>query len=115
MSALPLEQRLTSAEYLAREAAAETKSEYVSGRIYAMAGASYAHILLTGNAFREIANQLAESDCETYNSTMRVRIAATGSYVYPDVTVASGEKRFAHCHKVPFSPSETAPASEKPE
>ena len=32
--------RLTAAEYLARERAAETKSEYYAGEVFAMTGAS---------------------------------------------------------------------------
>ena len=38
------EPRLTPAEYLTLERAAETKSEYFDGRIFAMAGASRRHL-----------------------------------------------------------------------
>lgn len=37
------QQRYTPAEYLAREAAAATKSEYRNGNVVAMAGASRRH------------------------------------------------------------------------
>ena len=40
--------RYTPAQYLALERAAETKSEYLNGEIFAMAGASRRHNLITG-------------------------------------------------------------------
>ncbi len=94
MSALPVEKRYTPAEYLALEEVAATKSEYINGRIYAMVGASFPHIVITGNTFREIGNRLETSDCEAYTSDMRVKIGASGSYVYPDITISCGEQQF---------------------
>ena len=43
MTAIPKQVRFTEAEYLAIERAAEFKSEYYDGEIFAMAGASYLH------------------------------------------------------------------------
>lgn len=40
---------LTPEQYLARERAAETKSEYVDGMLVAMSGATRAHILINVN------------------------------------------------------------------
>lgn len=94
MAAETIEKLYTPAEYIAMEEAAVTKSEYINGRIYAMSGASYPHIIITGNTFREIGNQLGESECEVFNSDMRIKISTTESYVYPDITVACGEKSF---------------------
>jgi Uma2 family endonuclease len=77
-------------EYLARERNAETKSEYFSGRIYAMAGASRRHNLINVNVTSEIRNQLKGRPCEVYTSDMRLHIPVTGLYTYPDVLVVCG-------------------------
>jgi len=50
---------ITPEEYLALEREAEYKSEYFDGEIFAMAGASEAHNLISGNFFAERAIQEA--------------------------------------------------------
>src|SRR5438045_7639557 len=85
MAALP-ETRYTPEEYLALERAAPYKSEYINGCIYAMAGASEEHILITGNLQAELHAQLRGRPCRVYASDMRVKISPTGAYVYPDVS-----------------------------
>lgn len=86
--------RYTPAEYLALERAAETKSEYLDGEIFAMAGASRRHNLITGNLIARLTLQLEKRPCEVYPSDMRVKVSATGLYTYPDVTVVCGEPTF---------------------
>lgn len=93
MSAVP-KPFLTPQEYLARERRAETKSEYLRGEVFAVAGASRKHNLVAGNVSRVLGDQLRESDCEVYQSDMRVKVSPTGLYTYPDVTVACGEPQF---------------------
>lgn len=85
---------LTPEEYLRIERAAETKSEYFDGEMFAMSGASRKHNLVAGNIFREISNQLRDSKCEAYINDMRVRVPATGLYTYPDIVVACEEPQF---------------------
>jgi len=46
-----LTQHLSPAEYLAWEEQQEEKHEYENGRIYAMAGASENHIIITDTVF----------------------------------------------------------------
>ena len=41
--------RLTAEEYLALDRAAEFRSEYYDGQMYAMSGASYVHGIIVGN------------------------------------------------------------------
>src|SRR5437868_13849004 len=94
MSSVPT--RLVSEqEYLASERKAEFKSEFYRGEIFAMAGATREHNLIAANVSRAIGNQLADQPCEVYQSDMKVRVAATGLYTYPDVVVGCGELRFA--------------------
>ena len=88
-------QRLfTPDEYLSIERNSQFKSEYVAGKIYAMAGASYAHNLITGNVVGEFYTQLKGRPCSTVPSDMRVAVSSTGLYTYPDVTVVCGEPQF---------------------
>ncbi|MDQ3686025.1 MAG: Uma2 family endonuclease [Acidobacteriota bacterium] len=87
------EQFYTVEEYLAFERENESKHEYISGLIVAMAGASRAHNLITGNVARRLGNQLEGKPCETYSNDMRVRTTPT-EYTYPDVVVVCGEPEF---------------------
>ncbi len=101
MASLPIA-RLTPDEYLAQECAAGSKSEYLSGEVFAMAGATRAHLLIVTNLVREISFRLRGKPCETYAADMRVRTSVAGLYTYPDVVVVCGEPQFAtmkakHC------------------
>ena len=89
----------TSAEYLALERAAENKSEYLAGEIYALAGASEQHITLTLNIAAELRTQFRGRPCRVYASDLRIKVAASGLYTYPDVVAACGELRFEDGHR----------------
>ena len=82
------------AEYLAAERKAAEKSEYINGRVYAMAGASRVHNLIALNTASELRTQLRGRPCETYASDMRVKVERTGMYTYPDVVGLCEEPRF---------------------
>lgn len=89
---------LTEEEYLAFERASDTRHEFLSGRVYSMAGASREHNLITGNVAGEIRSQLKGKPCETYSNDMRVRVPRTGLYTYPDVVVVCGKPIFTDDH-----------------
>jgi Uma2 family endonuclease len=82
-------------EYLSLERRAEFKSEYFDGVIYAMAGGSERHNLITGNLVTELNIQLRERPCRVYPSDMKVRMPNSRRFFYPDVSVVCGETRFA--------------------
>lgn len=84
----------TREEYLAIERAAETKSEYIDGRIVAMAGATERHIVIAGNVFAELRARFRGGPCRAYANEMRVRIERGNRYAYPDVSAVCGERRF---------------------
>ncbi len=86
--------RLTPEEYLALERNANHKSEYFSGEIFAMTGASEPHNLIVANLVRELSLQLKKRPCKTYPSDMRVKVASTGHYTYPDTTIVCGLSLF---------------------
>jgi Uma2 family endonuclease len=81
-------------EYLARERKAEAKSEYFNGEIFAMSGASQAHVLIVTNVVSELRGQLRARDCRVYSTDLRVKVSASGLYTYPDVVVVCGAPRF---------------------
>ena len=82
---------LTPAEYLARERAAEFRSEFFRGEMFEMAGASLNHSLIKGNLACETGNQLKDGPYVVLTSDMRVKVSATGLYTYPDIVIVCGE------------------------
>jgi Uma2 family endonuclease len=76
-------QRMSVAEYLAREERSQVKHEYVDGEIYAMSGGSRRHHLLMGNLFWHARN--SAGDCQVFMAGMMLRIDARNSFYYPDV------------------------------
>jgi len=90
--------RITPEEYLALERAAETKSEYFNGEMFAMAGARYAHNLIIGNVIATLHAQLRRRDCTVSASDLRVKVSPTGLYTYPDVVVVCGKPQLEDEH-----------------
>ena len=87
--------RYTPEEYLELERAAEYKSEYIDGEIYALAGASPAHTRIIWNIVGELSPQLKGRPCHGYMTEMKVRVTPTKMYTYPDVVIVCGEEQFA--------------------
>lgn len=83
--------KLSEAEYLALERAAEAKSEFLRGEMFAMAGGSPAHSRIIGNLHREIGNKLGSGPCATYSSDLRIKSDSSGHYCYPDLSVICGQ------------------------
>ena len=96
MSSVP-QKLITPDEYLRMERAAETKSEYDDGIVYAMAGARRRHNVIVSGLIRSLENRLA-SGCEVYPSDMKVRVQRPRRYFYPDASVACGEIKFEDDH-----------------
>jgi len=85
-------QRLTPDEYLAIERAADHKSEYVSGEMFAMAGATTEHVQISFNVSGALWPLLRGRDCQGLGSDMRVKVTET-TYTYPDMIVVCGEMK----------------------
>jgi Uma2 family endonuclease len=94
MAAQP-QPRLTPQQYLELERAAETRHEYYNGRMYAMAGGSLRHALITLNLAGELRAALKKRPCLVMSGDLRTRVAEDGLYTYPDVVVVCGEPQFA--------------------
>jgi Uma2 family endonuclease len=88
-----IDQMFTREEYLAIERAADHRSEFVNGRIYAMAGASLRHTHIVRNLIVAISNRLVGRPCEAYSNDLRVKVSETGMYTYPDVVGLCEEPR----------------------
>lgn len=78
--------------YLQGEQHSAIKHEYRQGQIYAMAGASNAHVLIAGNLFALLRNHLRGSSCLTYISDTKAHIESINTYYYPDVMVSCDER-----------------------
>jgi Uma2 family endonuclease len=93
MAALP-KPFYTPEEYLKLDRAAEFKSEYVAGEIFAMAGASEEHSIITVNVVLTLGPQLRGEACRPFSGDMRVSLGVADMYVYPDVLVVCGDRQY---------------------
>lgn len=84
----PERRLLHEREYLAREAIALEKHEYVGGVAYAMAGAGERHHRIAGNLFVALRLAARGTSCGVYMSDMKLRIDAGAAYYYPDVMLS---------------------------
>jgi Uma2 family endonuclease len=78
---------LSPKDYLEAEKTSQIKHEYIDGQVYAMAGASDAHVTITGNLFVLLRNHLRGSGCRVYMADMKASIEALNRYYYPDIIV----------------------------
>ncbi len=81
----------TPEEYLELERQAEYKSEYYKGEIFAMAGASPRHNLLTANIVGELRAKLKGKPGAVVSADLLVKTSKTGLHTYPDVVVVCGK------------------------
>lgn len=90
---------ITEAQYLEAERLAKSKSEYLAGQVFAMAGASRAHNTITLNIAGELRRTLRQQGCSVFAIDMRVKIPAASAYFYPDVVIVCGQPRFEDEHE----------------
>lgn len=85
MNTNPAHKPLSEENYLQDELLADIKHEYIDGQIFAMAGASENHNLLSLNMASELRNQLKGTPCRTFMADMKVKVGR--DFFYPDVMV----------------------------
>jgi len=86
-----IDYEISESDYLEGECISELRHEYIDGFVYAMAGASRKHNLISSNISRELGNKLKQkkSPCEIYSSDMKVKVNEfIKGFFYPDVMVA---------------------------
>lgn len=84
----------TPAEYLAFERNTERKHEYLGSRISAMPPVTARHCLIVGNLIAELGRQLCDRPALVFPNNMRLKVAKTGLYTYPDVTVVTDDSQY---------------------
>ena len=77
----------TADDYLAWEPQQTERHEFLHGEVFAMAGAEDRHVMVAGNLYMQLRQHLRGSPCKTYMSDMRLQVAASNCYFYPDVLV----------------------------
>lgn len=90
--------QLTPEQYLEIERAAEFKSDYYDGHMYAMSGGSLRHAVVIASLGRELGNALKKRPCTVATSELRLRVGSGRLYTYPDVIVFCGEAELADQH-----------------
>ncbi len=88
--AAPQHARYTRAEYVAFERASNAKPEYLDGAIYALAGGTREHALVSANVIASLNAALRGRPCAVHSSDLRVRVVDTGLETYPDAFVVCG-------------------------
>jgi Uma2 family endonuclease len=86
--------KLTEEQYLELDRAAEFKSEYFDGEMFAMSGGSMRHADLQSNLQGELYAALRNGQCRVYGPDFRVRVSSS-IYTYPDVSVVCGKRLLA--------------------
>jgi Uma2 family endonuclease len=83
--------KVSEEEYLRLDRAAEYKSEYVGGEMFAMSGGTLRHAELSTSWAAELRMKLRGKNCHIYSSDARLRSSASGSYIYADISVVCGK------------------------
>jgi len=79
-------------DYLELEQGSSLKHEYLQGQMVAMAGASKAQVLITGNLGSRLINHLRGQSCLVYASDMKVRLAGLNVFYYPDIAITCDDR-----------------------
>ena len=87
--------KVSEEEYLATDRAAEVRSEFLDGEMWAMAGGSMRHSQLQAILIAELVAALRGRNCQAFTSDLRVRVMPRRMYAYPDVTVVCGKPQLA--------------------
>ncbi len=82
----------SATDFLEWEVTQPIKHEFVDGEIFAMAGASDAHVTISGNVFAKLRNHLRASPCRAYMADMKLRVEEVDAFFYPDVLVTCSAK-----------------------
>jgi Uma2 family endonuclease len=78
---------LTEEEFIHGETDGGSRHEYINGRIYAMAGGSTRHNVITLNLAGQLLAGLRDSPCQVFMADMKVKIQTIQEslFYYPDV------------------------------
>ncbi|MEH2006459.1 Uma2 family endonuclease [Nostoc sp.] len=83
---------LSPEAYLEAEKSSLNKHEYIQGQIYAMSGASDAHVTITTNLIALLRNHVRGTSCRLYATDMKARIESLNIFYYPDILVTCDQR-----------------------
>jgi Uma2 family endonuclease len=86
---------LTREEYFRLEQQQDQRYEYLAGEVFAMAGGSERHALISMNTGAALVNATRERPCRVYGADMKLYIAPHDHFCYPDVMLLC-EKGMRH-------------------
>lgn len=87
MGLAKLKTKISVENYLEGEKISQIKHEFVSGEVYAMAGASERHHRISLNLVTRLDTHLENSECNVFITDMKLKVNEETFY-YPDVFVA---------------------------
>jgi Uma2 family endonuclease len=85
---------MTADDFLAWERAQPEKHEFHDGEVFAMAGGSPRHNVLSASVIAELRSALRGKGCHVLSSDQRVVALAGRRFFYPDAVAVCGELRF---------------------
>ena len=102
MGLLKSQRSYTAEEYLAMERKSKRRHQYLDGDIFAMAGESWNHAVISSNVARSLGNQLENKPCHTVSKDTKVRSGpflrgankSSGLFSYPDIVIVCDEPEF---------------------
>lgn len=74
-------------DYLDGELVSQIKHEYVAGQVFAMAGTSERHNIITGNIQARLREKTRGGACRVLMENVKLHVAAADAFYYPDVMV----------------------------
>jgi Uma2 family endonuclease len=107
MAGPKLERRRTVEEFLARERAASERHIYLDGEVFAMAGESDRHGMVSVNLIITVGSQLKGKPFQARTKDTKVRSgfapmsghATKGMFSYPDIVVICDEPEYHDAHR----------------
>lgn len=101
-----LKPRYSVDEYLEMERPAEERHIYLDGEIFAMAGESPAHAIISSNTLVALGVQLKGTPCVALTKDTKIRsgpipmpgASRKGLFFYPDIVVVCGDMEFHDAH-----------------
>lgn len=97
---------MSEAEYLEFEEQNEIKHEYARGRVFAMAGADWNHVMVTQSTSSALYAQLRGKSCNMGTNDLRLKVESKKvSYRYPDIMVMCDAPNFIDNRKTINNPT----------
>jgi len=78
-------QHFSHEEYFALEEQEQIRYEYMAGEVFAMTGGTVKHSLISVNCLSSLANLFKNTQCNVFNSDLKLKIPEHDKFCYPDV------------------------------